>query len=107
MIASLNKVFQRPQDFNGARDIALQAGAALSRLYRSFEGVELASPRDFLIAAKVWHGYSYIKGRGGSVREVAAKLGYKQHRVFTSHVRLVFGLTPRSPGRHMPMVDQA
>lgn len=91
---ALEKMFQSPQHYPGAIDLAREAGVPLSRLYRSFELAHLRSPKDFLVAARVWHGYSYLREPGHSVRDVASTLGYSQPRVFVSHVRMVFGLPP-------------
>jgi AraC-like DNA-binding protein len=94
MARALNEMFQRPQNFTSTLDLARAAGVAVSSLYTSFELAQIASPRDFLVAARVWHGYSYLSGPGETVRTIAAHLGYKQTRVFASHVRKVFGVPP-------------
>lgn len=94
IVCALKDMFQRPQNYTSTVDLAREAGVAVSRLYNSFELAQLASPRDFLVGAKVWHGYSYLTGPGGTVGRVAAQLGYKQTRVFASHVTMVFGVPP-------------
>jgi AraC-like DNA-binding protein len=91
---ALEKMFQNPQNYGGALDVARDADIRHTRFYRSFEVANLPSPANFLIAAKVWHGYSYLRESSHSVRDIAFKLGYGQPRLFVSHVMMVFGLLP-------------
>lgn len=91
---AVQRLFQNPLAFRGARDLAREAGVPLSRLYRSLELANLSTPRDLLVAARVWHGYSYLSEPNRSVSDVAVKLGYNQRRIFVSHTMMVFGLPP-------------
>jgi AraC-like DNA-binding protein len=87
-------VLERPHRFASALDVATSAGVPATSLYRSFESAGLGSPKKLLIAAKVLRGLSYLRDPGYSVRDVAKKLGYRQSRIFTSHILEIFGVTP-------------
>ncbi len=63
-------------------------------VYRYFESVHLGSPKKLMVASRLCRGLTYLKDPGYSVKEVAAKLGYRHSRIFTAHVIDVFEMTP-------------
>jgi AraC-like DNA-binding protein len=75
-------------------DLATTASLPPVSVYRYLDGARLASPKKLLVAAKMGRGLTYLRDPGYSVREIATKLGYRQPRIFTSHVMEVFDLTP-------------
>ena len=99
--AALEQVFERPQAFDSAADIASTAKVTLSTLYRSLTGVGLRSPRRILIAARVLRAHAYMREPGHSVREVADKLGYSNPRILARHTYLTLGIKPRHLRRRM------
>lgn len=89
-------LFHQPHRFASAQDLALASGSTLSCLYRSFRCARLYSPKRSLIAARVLRGYAYLTQRdfAFSVREAAAKCGYRHTRIFADHTAEVLGSTP-------------
>jgi AraC-like DNA-binding protein len=98
-------VFEKPDRYASAIDLAMSAEVSYVRLYRSFEAAELVSPKKILTAAKLLRGYSYLGDPGYSIREVAMKLGYRHPRIFTEHSVEVFGVTPSRLRLHLAPSD--
>jgi len=66
----------------------------LSALYRSFRNAGLNSPKSFVIGARVFRGYVYLRDVGFSIADVAMKLGYTHPRIFAHHIECVLGDSP-------------
>ena len=98
---AIEQVFERPQAFDSAADIATTAEVTLSTLYRSLRSVGFRSPRRILIAARVLRAHTYMREPGYSVREVAGKLGYSHPRILARHTHLALGVKPRHLRRRM------
>ena len=85
---------RQPRKFSSAEDMAAAANITLSFLYRSFRKARLNSPKSFVIGARVFRGYLYLRDDGSSIGDVAAKLGYKHPRIFARHIECVLGECP-------------
>jgi len=77
-----------------AHHLAVTSKVPISRLYRAFQSVDLASPKRVLVAAKLLRGYTYLRDPGNSVQGVSLKLGYRKSRIFADQAHEVFGLNP-------------
>jgi len=99
--STLEEVFERPQAFDSAADIASTAKVTLSTLYRSLTSVGFRSPKRILIAARVLRAHTYMREPGHSVREVADKLGYSNPRILARHTYITLGLKPRQLRRRI------
>jgi AraC-like DNA-binding protein len=88
-----------PHRYSSAVDIAAAADVTLSALYRSFKNSGLNSPKSFVVGARVFRGYVYLRDEGFSIGDVATKLGYTQPRIFARHIECVLGECP-SKVRH-------
>lgn len=84
----------RPHQFARAEDIAAAAGVTVSALYRSFRHAGLASPKHFVVGARAFRGYLYLRDSGFSIRDVATKLGYTHPRIFAHQIEMVFEMRP-------------
>lgn len=91
---SIEEMFEEPHRYLSAHDLAVMAKVPISRLYRAFLSVELASPKRVLVAAKLLRGYTYLRDPGNSVQGVSLKLGYRKARIFADQAHEVFGLNP-------------
>lgn len=98
---SVEEMFEEPHRYVSAQDIAVTAKLPTSRLYRSFQSVDLASPKKVLIAAKLLRGYTYLSDPGHSVQGVSRKLGYRRARIFTNQAYDVFGMNPSRLRAHV------
>lgn len=98
---SVEEMFEEPHRYASAHDLAVTAKLPTSRLYRSFQSVDLASPKKVLIAAKLLRGYGYLADPGHSVQGVARKLGYRKPRIFTDQAMDVFGFRPSRLRAHV------
>jgi AraC-like DNA-binding protein len=94
LAAAIEEMFKRPDRFETALDLAVAAGIPSVRLYRSFDVAGLGSPKKLVIAAKLLRAAAYLRNPGYSVRDVAAKVGFKYSRKFTHHCVAVFGMNP-------------
>jgi AraC-like DNA-binding protein len=91
---AIGDMFERPHRYGSVLDLATMASLQPVSVYRYLDAARLASPKKLLVAAKLGRGLTYLSDPGYSVREIATKLGYRQPRIFTSHVIEVFDLTP-------------
>lgn len=98
---AVEQVFDKPQAFLSAADIASAAGVPLSSLYRSLRIAGFRSARRILVAARVLRAHAYMREPGYSVQEVASKLGYSHPRILARHTNLALGVKPRHLRRRM------
>lgn len=75
LVQILIDVLPRPHEYRSAEDIAAAAATTMSALYRRFGQAGVNSPKSFVIGARVFRGYLYLRDDCFSVRDVAAKLG--------------------------------
>jgi AraC-like DNA-binding protein len=99
LIEVLVDVIRQPHKYSSAEDVASAASITLSALYRSFRKSNLNSPKSFVIGARVFRGYLYLRDAGFSIGDVAVKLGYTHPRIFARHIECVLGGCP-SKVRH-------
>lgn len=91
---AMEKMFEQPDRYTSALDLAMDAGIPIARLYRNLHLASLGSPKRLVIAAKLLRGYGYLRDPGYSVLDVSVKLGYRSSRIFAQHAESVFGMTP-------------
>jgi len=84
----------QPHKYASAEDVAAAANMTLSALYRSFRSARLNSPKSFIVGARAFRGYIYLRDVSFSIRDVAVKLGYTQPRIFAQHIECVLGECP-------------
>jgi AraC-like DNA-binding protein len=85
---------RRPHAYASAEDIAAASGMTVSGLYRSFRGARMSSPKSYVVGARAFRGYLYLRDVGFSVRDIAAKLGYTHPRIFAHQIECVLGDRP-------------
>ena len=102
---ALENMFEQPDRYTSALDLAMDAGIPIVRLYRNLHLANLGSPKRLLIAAKLLRGYSYLRDPGYSVLDVSLKLGYRSTRIFAQHADSVFGMTPSRVRTRLPEAD--
>lgn len=103
--AAVENMFEQPDRYTSALDLAMDAGVPIARLYRNLHLANLASPKRLLIAAKLLRGYDYLRDPGYSVLDVSFKLGYRDTRIFAQHSVSVFGMTPSRVRKRVPEPD--
>jgi AraC-like DNA-binding protein len=99
LVEILVDVVRQPHKYSSAEDMAAAANITLSALYRGFRKANLNSPKSFVIGARVFRGYVYLRDAAFSIGDVAAKLGYTHPRIFARHIECVLGECP-SKVRH-------
>ncbi|MGH2361312.1 MAG: helix-turn-helix domain-containing protein, partial [bacterium] len=105
VVSTVDEMFESPDRYRSAQDIALRAEMSTIRLYRSFSLAGLGSPKRLLRVAKLLRAVGYLGDRGYSVRDVAKKVGYRNARLFAEHTLDVFGLTPSRVRSHVAPDD--
>lgn len=91
--ASICRLFDQPERYFSASDIAMDAGISAATLYRLCNRVNWCTPKALLIAARMLKAYQLLRHEQ-SVNIVARRLGYIHERVFVHHSRSVFRLLP-------------
>ena len=105
LVDVLTDTLQQPHEYASAEDVASGANVTLSALYRSFRNARLNSPKSFVIGARVFRGYVYLRDAGFSIGDVAMKLGYTHPRIFAHHIECVLGDSPSKVRRTVDAGD--
>jgi AraC-like DNA-binding protein len=85
---------RQPHKYSSAENIAAGADMTVSGLYRGFRVARLNSPKSFVVGARVFRGYLYLRDAGFSIRDIAAKLGYTHPRIFAHQIGCILGERP-------------
>ncbi|HUQ98882.1 MAG TPA: AraC family transcriptional regulator [Gemmatimonadaceae bacterium] len=91
---AVRDMFERPHRYGSVLDLATATDLPPVSVYRYLESAGIMTPKKLLMVAKLTRALTYLRDPGYSVREVAAKLGYKHARILTSHAIEVFQVTP-------------
>jgi AraC-like DNA-binding protein len=91
LICAVIDLFERPNRYDTAADIADEAGISVKRLYREFSAAGLRTPKNIITFAKVVGGYGYLRFSDYPIPCIARKLGYNDSRIFCDHTVAVFG----------------
>lgn len=94
LVDVLAEALYQPHEYASAEDVAVRANMTLSALYRSFRQARLNSPKSFVVGARVFRGYVYLRDAGFSIGDIAIKLGYTHPRIFAHHIECVLGDSP-------------
>jgi AraC-like DNA-binding protein len=100
----VERMFGAPGHFQTIPDLARSAIVSTRTLYRKFEEAGLASPRKFLVAARLLRAYAYMLEPGNTLEIAGEKLGYEAG-AFRRQVRIFFGVTPQNIRRNMAPGD--
>lgn len=90
------EMFDHPQSFEAASDIALVAHVRSEKVNRRFALAGLGTPKKMLIAARLLRAYSYITASGKSIESIAVAIGYHDPHVLRAHIRRVLRSEPRT-----------
>ena len=93
--STIRRMFEKPEQFFAASDLASCAGLPLSAVYRALRSAKLGTPKKIFIVARVLNAYSRLCHSEDSVGRVAERLGYSNSRVLGLHSRAALALTPR------------
>jgi AraC-like DNA-binding protein len=96
---------RRPHAYASAEDIAAASGMTVSGLYRSFRGARMSSPKSYVVGARAFRGYLYLRDADFSVRDIAAKLGYTHPRIFAHQIECVLGERPSKIRRSLEIEE--
>lgn len=94
VVEAIRDLFEQPQRYQFATDIALESGTTPAKVNRHMKSAELGSAQKLLILAKLLRGYSYLRNSELTVEGVSRKLGYSDRRAFGTHTQDVFGCSP-------------
>lgn len=96
---ALEEMFRAPGPFRTAQDLAAAAGMNTRTLYRNLEAQGLYSPRALVVAARLIRVHAYLRDPGRSIKEVAAKTGYRTPWQLSQQMREMTGLTTEEARR--------
>lgn len=105
LATAVERMFEQPDRYTSALDLAMDAGVPIVRLYRNLHLANLGSPKRLLIAARLLRGYTYLKDPGYTVLDVSLKLGYRSTRIFAQHAVSVFGINPSRVRSRLPEAE--
>ncbi len=91
---AVRRLFERPQRFWTAQDLALEAAMPRRTMYRELGAAGFSSPRRLVLGARLLRAYGYLREPGYFVADVVTKLGYGSARVLVRHTRELVGATP-------------
>jgi AraC-like DNA-binding protein len=97
----IERMFGAPGHFVTIPDLARTAIVSTRTIYRKFNEAGFASPRKFLVAARLLRAYAYMREPGNTLESAGEKLGYDSGS-FRRQVRIFFNTTPNLIRRHMP-----
>jgi AraC-like DNA-binding protein len=89
----VERMFGAPGHFRTVPDLARSAITSARSIYRKFEEAGFASPRKFLVAARLMRAYAYMLEPGNSVEMAGSKLGFDSIG-FRRQVKIFFDATP-------------
>ncbi len=90
---AIERLFNRPGQFHGAGDLAAAAGTDVRTLYRQLEREKLATPRVWVMSARLLRAYGYLREAKLSVEEAAQRIGVGQDQLRRQMVFMI-GATP-------------
>ena len=94
LVNTLFDALRNPEKYPSAENVARGADLTLSSVYRSFRTARLKSPKSFVLAARVFRGFLYLRDAEFTIRDASEKVGYAQPRIFAQHTVAVLGDSP-------------
>jgi AraC-like DNA-binding protein len=100
----VERMFGAPGHFDTLPDLARSSMVSKRTIYRQFAEAGFASPRKFLVAARLLRAYAYMMEPGNTLEMAGQKLGYEPNS-FRRQVRIFFNTTPQKIKRSMPQEE--
>lgn len=92
---AVQDLFERPNRYERAADIATQAGVPVKALYRHFDSARIGTPNKLITAAKVLRGYTTLRSSLCTIRGVSDAVGFENSKRFRSRTATIFGCSPK------------
>jgi AraC-like DNA-binding protein len=97
---AIEQLVRSPSRARNSQELATMAGMTLRTLYRHLTPVGL-QPRHLLVCARLLRSYTYLRGPGGRLKEVALKLGYAEPHLLSEQLRDWTGHAPKDIRRSL------
>jgi AraC-like DNA-binding protein len=97
---AIEQLVRSPSRARSSQELATMAGMTLRTLYRHLTPVGL-QPRHLLVCARLLRSYTYLRGPGGRLKEVALKLGYAEAHLLSEQLRDWTGHAPKDIRRSL------
>jgi AraC-like DNA-binding protein len=101
---AIEQLVRSPARAKNSQDLATLAGMTLRTLYRHLTPVGL-HPRHLIVCARLLRAYTYLRGPGGRLKEVALKLGYSDPGQLSEQLREWTGHSPKDVRRTLPAAE--
>jgi AraC-like DNA-binding protein len=88
------QLYRSPWRFQGARDLAEAGNTTPRALYRYMVTAGIPSIRMVVVSARLVRAYAYLRDPGRSVKEIAARVGYRRVWQMQKHMRQLTGYVP-------------
>jgi AraC-like DNA-binding protein len=101
VVRAVEDMFRSPDEFKTVQDLAEGAGMNTRTLYRNLESAGLHSPRALVVAARLIQVHAYLRDPGRSIKDVAAKTGYRTPWQLSQQMREMTGITTEEARREL------
>jgi AraC-like DNA-binding protein len=98
---AIEQLVRSPSRARNSQELATMAGMTLRTLYRHLTPVGL-QPRHLIVCARLLRAYTYIRGPGSRLKEVALKLGYADPSQMSEQLRDWTGYAAKDIRRLLP-----
>jgi AraC-like DNA-binding protein len=99
LVCTVQEMFEQPDLFERAADIARHSGISTKQLHRKFQAAQIGTPKKLLVAAKLVQAYTLLRNCMEPICEISSKVGYTEARGLSTLCVEVFGC-PASKLRH-------
>lgn len=97
---AVEQLVRSPSRAKTSQDLAEMAGMTLRTLYRHLTPLGL-QPRHLIVSARLLRAYTFLRGPGSRLKEVAHKLGYADPGHLSEQLRDWTGLAPKEIRRSL------
>jgi AraC-like DNA-binding protein len=101
---AVEQLVRSPSRARNSQELASMAGMTLRTLYRHLTPVGL-QPRHLIVSARLLRAYTFLRGPGSRLKEVALKLGYADPSQLSEQLRDWTGLAPKDIQRALPPAE--
>ena len=101
VVRAVEQLFRSPAHFKNAQDLAAAAGMPVRTLYRHLEPAGICSARALVVSARLLRAFSYLQDPGRSIKDVAAKTGYRSSWQLSQQMREMTGNTAEQARREL------
>lgn len=101
---AIEQLIRSPSRARNNQELAALAGMTPRTLYRHLTPVGL-HPRQLIVCGRLLRAYTFLRGPGNRLKEIALKLGYADPDILSEQLRDWTGYAPKDIRRVLPAED--